>query len=288
MFEEKLLLHLETLPGRYPDTAIAARALLDWASLIQTTIDAISPGERIALEIVGVTEGSTRFPQILKFLDEQAANVRQAWTEYPHLKSIIAGAAHTFYTSVIAAGVTVALQPSEQTVRLSDTDRALLEPMRAKAAQSPAVQKANRQLYGTLQADSAIQGIGVSQDWKTRPLIIVPRSEFPERSGLWELQEDAPAVRPEHAIWDVVLRRPALISKPQAWEFSRDGFRFSAQMSDAIFLAALKDGRIPLTLQEGVIMRVEVEWKETLNGQVWDMVPRSRRIVRVLSPAPIS
>jgi hypothetical protein len=59
-------------------------------------------------------------------------------------------------------------------------------------------------------------------------------------------------------------------------------------MSDAIFLAALKDGRIPLTLQEGVIMRVEVEWKETLNGQVWDMVPRSRRIVRVLSPAPIS
>lgn len=288
MFQEPLVLHFETAPGRHPDTAIAARALLDWAELVQQTLAVISPGEQIALEIIGVREGSTRFPNMLKFLDEQAGNVKVAWAEYPHLKKMVAGAAHTFYTSLVAAGVTLALQPEEQTVRFSDRDRAAWEAMTSKAASAPQVKAASQRFYRTMESDTRIEGVGVATDWQEKPSLIIPRSEFPERSGLWTMQEEAAAERPQHVTWDVVLLRPALISKPQAWQFMRDGFKFSAQMADALFLQAMKEGRVPLTLQEGVIMRVEVEYKEVLTGQVWEPIPRTRKIVRVLSPTPLA
>ena len=63
---------------------------------------------------------------------------------------------------------------------------------------------------------------------------------------------------------------------------------FTAKVTDTRFLTALKDGRLPLTLQEGVTMRVEVEYVEELEGQVWTPVKGTRRVVRVLSPTPRS
>ena len=57
-----------------------------------------------------------------------------------------------------------------------------------------------------------------------------------------------------------------LVSTPQPWQFSRDGFKFSAKMADAKFLAALREGQVPLNMQERVMMRVVVEYKERLVG----------------------
>lgn len=288
MQKDQLVLHFETAPDRYPDTAIAARALLDWVDLVQAAVRAVSPEERLLISIVGVREGSSRFPQLLTWLDEQTGIVKSAWAEYPHLKSVVAGSAHTFWTAAVATTLTLAAQPKEQVVRLSDKDRALLAPMEAKVAASPAVKTASQRFYRTVEADPNITGVGVADSWTARPNVIVPRSEFPERGGLWNLQEDLPAQRQQHAIWDVVLLRPALVGKPLPWQFVRDGFKFSAQMADAHFLLAIREGRVPLNMQEGVTMRVEVEYQEALVGQVWEAVPRSRRIVRVLQPMPRS
>ncbi|HEX8379189.1 MAG TPA: hypothetical protein VF619_01415 [Allosphingosinicella sp.] len=287
MYEERLLLHFETAPGQYPDTAIAARALLDWTELVHRTIAVLSPTDRISLEIVGVTAGSTRFPQLMKFLEKHSGNIKEAWSEYPHLKSMVAGAAHTLYTSVVAAGVTLALQPSEQTVRLSDHDRALLEQMGKQAAADAGIRDANKRFYRNLEAEPAITGVGVGTSWEKKPTLIVPRAEFPERGGLWEAQEAAPQVRAIREIWDVVLLKPALVARPQSWQFFRGGLRFSAQMADPQFLLAMKDGRVPLNLREGLMMRVEVEYQESLTDEVWEPVQNTRKIVRVLSPPPL-
>jgi hypothetical protein len=284
MREDQILLHFETLQGAYPDTTLVARALIDWVDLVQKTIAAISPTERVIIEMVGVKEGSTRFPQLLKFIDSQFANVHLAWSEYPYLKSMVAGSAHTLYTAVVAASVTLALQPKEQIVRLSDVDRALLEPLKAIAAADPAVKDASTRFYRTLENEQAITGVGVSENWIDRPAFIVPRSEFAERGGLWEIEADESEGRTQRETWEVVLLRPSLVSRPQPWQFSRGGLKFSAQMIDAQFLLALREGRIPLNMQEGVVMSVEVEYQETQVGQVWEVVARSRKIVRVLTP----
>jgi hypothetical protein len=279
---------LATVPGQYPDTSVAARALLDWADLARATIAAINPNDRLALEIAGVVHGSARFPQVLKVLEGQAADIRHAWAEYPALKSIVVGAAHTLYTSVIAASVSIAMQPDEQVVRLSDQDRAILEDMRDRAAADPQVQAASKRLYRTLENDPTITGIGTAPSWESGAIYVVPKSEFAERGGLWESQQDGPQTRFDREIWDVTLLRPALVSKPQAWQFTRGGLKFSAQMADPNFLLAMRDGLIPLNLQEGVMMRVEVEYQSVLNGQVWEAQPRTRKVVRVLSPLPVS
>lgn len=285
MREDQLVLHFETLPNRYPDTTIAARALLDWVDLVQKAVAAVAPAEMLTIEIVGVREGSSRFPQLLRWLNDQSGNFSAAWDEYPHLKKMVAGSAHTFWTSLVAAGVSVAMQPGEQVIRLPEDQMQRLEGMQAKVAADPQVQSASKRFYRTVESDPAIVGVGVANSWHERPALIIPRSEFAERSGLWVIDEDQDQ-RMQRDIWDVVLLRPNLVSRPQPWQFMRDGLKFSAQMADAQFLVALRDGRIPLTLQEGVVMRVEVEYVEKLDGQVWTTDGRSRKIVRVLSPSP--
>lgn len=287
MREDKLLLQFETAHGQFPDTAIAARALLDWVDLAQKTVAAIDPYQQLIIEIAGVREGSTRFPQLLKFLDTRAGNISKVWDEYPYLKSLVVGSAYVLVTSVAAAVASSVMQPQSITVRLSDEDRELLAPLQKQVADDPDVQKSSKRFYRTLESDPHITGVGVAPDWHSKPPIIVPRKEFAERGGLWDLQQEEAPTHIERDVWDVVLLKPALISRPQSWQFLRDGLKFSAQMADAQFLAALHDGRVPLNLQEGVVMRVEVEWQEVLNGQVWETLPRTRRIVRVLAPAPI-
>ncbi|XUU60970.1 hypothetical protein ACRAQ6_01495 [Erythrobacter sp. HA6-11] len=279
---DELVLHFETLPNHYPDTAIAAQALLDWAELVKTAFAVVEPEQGIRLEIIGVHPGSTRFPQLLKFLDEQAGRVRSAWDDYPHLRSIVAGSAHTLWTATVAGGVSLAMLPDEQSVRLSEKDRELLQ----KIGETPEVQAASNQFYQRLERDSAISGVGVANDWEEYPPLIVPRSEFPERSGLWVNDSQDVQQRTHSDQWNVVLLRPALISTPQSWQFMRDGLKFSAKMHDAKFLAAIRDGRVPLTLQEGVVMNVRIEYDEILVGQIWEPVPNSRRVVKVLSPLP--
>jgi len=279
---EQLVLHFETKPGRYPDTEVAAAALLDWVRLVRAAVASVDPNQELRFQTLGVRPGSTRFPQIVQFLETHAGLARSSWDDYPHLKSIVAGSAHTLFTASVAAGVSLAVQPSETTVKLSDTDRELL----LRVADDREVTQASQRFYRTLEQDTAIAGVGVADSWGERPKIIIPRSEFAERGGVWAADREDVKERTQRDVWDVVLLKPALVSTPQNWQFMRDGLRFSAKMYDGMFLAAIRDGKVPLTLQEGVVMRVEVEYAERLSGQLWETVPNSRRIVRVLSPSP--
>ena len=278
---QQIVLQFETEKGRYPNTEVAALALLDWVNLVKAAVAVVDPNQQIEFEIAGVAPGSTRFHQLLRFADQQLGYVKSAWDDYPHLKSVVTGSAHALYTATIAGAVSLALQPHEQDVRLSDDDRAILE----KVARAPAVKDASQRFYRTLERDPDIQGVGVANSWDARPTAIVPRSEFPDRSGMWVVGAEDVAERTQGAVWEVVLLRPALVSTPQSWQFMRDGLKFNAKMYDAKFLSAIRDGKVPLNLQEGVMMKVEIEYTERLVGQIWEPVANSRRVVRVLSPS---
>ena len=87
--------------------------------------------------------------------------------------------------------------------------------------------------------------------------------------------------------WDVVLTHPALVSKPEVWRFKREGLPFSAKMEDDAVLLAIREGRLPLHFQEGEPMKVRVEWRERLEGKVWEPIRQSYKITKVLAPKPL-
>jgi hypothetical protein len=282
----EIVLHFEVAADRHPDTAVIAQALIDWVGLVRDAARAISPEGKIELTLVGNDVGSLRFPQVLKFIEGGLQNIDGAWVEYPLLKKAALGSAHVLAAAAIGLAVQSAATPEVQKVELSAEDRKILERMEVKIAESAEVKSSSRRFYETVSKDPAITGVGVAQDRQSLPSVIVPNTQFAERSGLFTQEIDEIPGRKVTDVWDVVLIKAAFSHKQYRWNFSRDGLNFSAVMQDAIFLDAIKDGRVPINIQEGVVMKVEVEYTERLNGQVWESVPSSRRIKKVISPIP--
>jgi hypothetical protein len=284
---DEIVLHFEVAPGFHPDTRIVAQALLKWVVLVEQAAKAIDPSDKIELEIVGNDKGSLRFPQIIKFAERGIENIDAAWADYPHLKRAVLGSAHVFATGIVGGLIQVSMTPEVQKVQIVGSDRPIYEEMERRVAESESVRAANREFYRTIERERSITGVGVAPDRISDPYEIIPRSEFQTRSGLWTIESDVDREHIKTDVWDVVLLKAPFSHKKLRWQFSRDGLPFSALMQDAKFLAAVKDGRVPITLQEGVIMRIEVEYTERLEGQAWKANPKSRRVVRVLEPQPL-
>lgn len=285
---DEIVLHFEIAPGQFPDTRIIAQALLKWVTLVEEAARAIDPADQIELAIVGNDRGSLRFPQIIRFAERSIENIDVAWSEYPYLKKAVLGSAHVFATGIVGGLISVSMMPDVQKVEIIDSDRPVVEEMENRVANSESVRAANREFYRTIERERSITAVGVAPDRDSRPYVMVPREEFQTRSGLWTIGEDVVREQIKVDVWDVVLLKAPFSHKKLSWQFSRDGLAFSAVMQDAKFLAAVKEGRVPINLQEGVIMRIEVEYLEKLDGQVWKADPRSRRVVRVLEPQPLA
>jgi hypothetical protein len=179
------------------------------------------------------------------------------------------------------------MAPNVQVVSLSDTDRKLLTEMRGKIENSERVRHASRRFLQSVERDPAITEVTISEEDR-EPMVVIERDNFPSRDALWEIEDIPPAERITRDNWDVVLVKASFVNRPARWMFSRDGLNFSAKMDDKTFLSAIRDGRVPITLQEGVMMRIEVEFKEQQEGQIWRALDATRRVVRVVSPQPLA
>lgn len=143
-----------------------------------------------------------------------------------------------------------------------------------------------KRFYRALERDPAVTNVVVKSGPAEVPLVKVERSEFAMRGGLYSDQETGEAEETRREVWSVVLMQAPFSASPKRWRFSRDGLQFTAAMVDAIFLQAIVDGTVPISLRTGVRMEVEVEWRERRRGKIWVPILGSRRIVRVLSPRP--
>ncbi len=285
--KDEIVLHFELAPGQFADTKIVAEALIRWAELVEAAVKAIEPAGAVELEIVGNERGSLRFPQIIKFVEQGVTDIDAAWQQFPYIRKAVIGSAHTLAVGVVGGIISASLAPEVQKVEIADGAQQAKAEMEAKIGESIPVREASRRFYQIVEKDPAITGVGVAQSHEDDP-IIVPRSEFHARSGLWSIEEDPAPAQEKVDEWDVVLLKAPFSHKRLAWQFSRDGLTFSALMDDAQFLLAVKEGRVPINLQEGVVMRLRIAYTERLEGQVWKAEPKSRRIVKVISPAPLS
>lgn len=284
--EEELVLTLDLKPGAHADAVVAAETLIAWVQAIRETNNLIDPGSRVAVNIISAEEGSLRFRAAMRFFENHVLGPPADYlTEFPRLKKIVVAT-----VIGIPAGLTLGLVGSavlpDATVNISPQERHAVEQMQDKARNDPAVQKRVRTFYSTVERDSAVTAVSVAAGVDEPPILRVPSFEFAERSGVWEPQEQAEHERHRKDEWQVIVTHAALRSTPHTWRFERDGMPFSAKMADEIFLAAIRDGTLPLTIQEGVEMLVEIQWTEHLRGQIWEADKKSRKITRVLSPRP--
>jgi hypothetical protein len=280
----EIVLQLGLVEGRNADAAVAAESLLAWIDLARDAARAIDPYADVRVELLGREEGSLR--QLLRLVDDHAKAISDGADEFPYLKKAAIGLAIATATAGLTTFVEQTLQPAAQPVSLSDADRELLRGMTEAVKEDTEVSRSTMRFYRALERDPAVTNVVVKTARGGAPLVVVDRSEFAMRGGLYSPEAEPAPEEVKHETWSVVLMHAPFYASTRHWGFSRDGLRFSAKMTDLEFLQAIVDRTVPISLHEGVRMEVLVEWRERFEGKAWRYVPDSRRIVRVISPRP--
>ncbi len=278
MSEPDLVLEFEIEKGRSPNIESIARALLAWNDAVQAAIAAIDPGAQVVVELFGVEPGSQRFKQIFRRVEDFAQKVEDGGQEFPLVFTGGKALARCVAGGIVLAGIAYAVTPDDQTP--------VLEEIRDILREDLATKQSSQTFYEILQEEPAISRLEVFEGDSSDPVYSVPRSEFALKSGLFDPQEEegAELIKPRTVTWEVVLVKPVLVGAARRWTFARDGIEFSALMTDKAVLQALHDKTLAIPFAEGVMMQIEVSYKERLDGQVWLPVPGTRKVTKVLSP----
>jgi len=273
---EDVILKLEIEPGKQPELEAVARLLLAWVDTLETSAAIVDPEYRLRVELVGVEDGSDVFKAALKRIKDGA-------DRYPEAKRISITLGSLIASNVLMIGMTVALTPNP---RIPDDQMAVFQENNRLLAESVELQRKSAHLFEQAHEMPAIREIVVLDGEDRETLFKIPRSEFAERGGLWSGNEaEASGSEVRFATWDVILLKPVASSKPRRWTFIKDGLPFSALMTDKRVLAAIHDRTFPLQIAEGVMMKLEIRYRERFDGKVWIPQPDTFRVVRVLSPA---
>lgn len=268
------ILEFELEEGRHVSAEVAGRALIEWVAAIREANNAIDPDSEVIVDLLSAEPACLRFSAIMKFIDQDVlGRASKALEEVPNIKRLVA-----LNVLVLPGAVVGGLTVNALSAPPSQEEQAV--------SRDPQVKERVQQFYKTVNADPAIKRVVIKETAKGPAIVSVGREEFAERSGLWEAQVEEMPEKRSSAEWDVVVTYPVALGRPLTWGFMRDGLPFRAKMKDERFLAAIRSGTLPITIQEGVVMRVRVSYLERLDGQLWFPVPGSYRIDEVLSPAP--
>jgi hypothetical protein len=180
---------------------------------------------------------------------------------------------------------------TDQRQSLSDEDikritDALQNTLDGKIAKTPM-----QHLYREIERDTAIKGVGATIVPGVKPADIVPRHQFPERSGE-AIDENQPQKRTRTTNERITLISPVLLPKDRAWKFYLPSIgEFGARIKDEKFLASLLAGRRRIPMRAGIQLDVELDTREEKSGNVWVVKDRSvkhvLRVRRAQSPATL-
>ncbi|MEQ8733943.1 MAG: hypothetical protein RIC29_03400 [Rhodospirillaceae bacterium] len=272
-------LYFDLKPGEKADLEIVAEAALKWAETVKLAARLIEPNAKIRIELLDAEPGSLRLNTVLDWLEEQLERIETGSGRHRRLRNLAIALA-----AFVASATATELIFGNETLQLEDADRQLLQELLEKIGEAPEVQDNTRRFYRVLERDSSITAIGVSESRKDPPLILVPSDQFPERGGLFALQEDEDE-RVIYSTLEVTLVSPVLLNTPRAWTFRMEGLpEFTAIMGDANFLAALDDAHVHESLRNGITMKIKLEIKEQKVRGEWKVKSKGRKVLKVISP----
>lgn len=283
MSEGAVSLYFGLKEGEIADLEVVAEAALEWAGIVRAAAVTIDPQAKVNIGLVDAEESSLRLNAVLEWAEDTLARIKEGPAKYPRI-----------YTLAVALAAFIALQSVERAMdvifdtdpspALSAEDRNLLNNLLDQLRDAPEVEDRKRKFYRKLEHDPSILDVGVSEGHKNPPIIRVPSNQFPERGGLWMMQED-PQKRTSRQVLDVTLVSPVLISTPRSWEFQLEGLpTFRAVMKDERFLNALDQSHVHETLRSGIRMTIRLEVKEENIDGEWRVKHKGRSVTEVLLP----
>ncbi len=160
----------------------------------------------------------------------------------------------------------------EEATTLTDEDIEWIAEAVRNVERSETVTAPRREFYRAVEPDQAITGVGAApNEIEEPPAVIVPRSEFGDRSGavLEQAPDDQPEPRTITERIEVVLVQPPLIESRRMWRFFWNGREEGAKMMDERFKQQVLEGTTDLKLAGGVILDVTLETKQENRGGLW-------------------
>jgi hypothetical protein len=275
-------LHFKLKPGEKADLEVVAAAAIAWVEALRAAAREIAPDDEIRVELIDADESSLILNTALDWVEKQIKKIQDGRRRHKRTEKLaLALAVFLIFT----AGPTWDFYFGDHKTELSDKDRHLLEGILEKLKKSPNLDAPRRKFFRTLERDASIIGVGFSESAHEAPIEIIPANRFAELGGLWMPEEDAPHEQTTRPLLDVILIRPALVSKPRSWTFKPEGLpEFDATMKDMRFLKAISDGKMQERLREGIPMTIRLEVKEKMVNGVLKLTNRGRIVTEVVSP----
>lgn len=282
MTDTDLILKFEIVDGKSPDLDNILRALSAWSDMMKVAGSIIEPDFETKIELVGVEEGSEKFLLGLRKINKGMHTIKSGSEDY----DLIAKSAMMLGGLIGTTLFTIAVTPDD---RIPEDQMQTFEENNRLLKESNELEKHRQRYYGILQEEPAIDSYEIARGHDEMVIYTVPRSEFYSLSGINQednFVEDKPMIEKREDTWNVILIKPVAISQPRRWTFIKDGLEFSALMVDENILQAIKNKTLPISVAEGVKMKIIIEYKEEFNGEVWLPVKQSHRVKRVLEPLP--
>ncbi len=268
--------------GKNADLEVVAQAAIEWVEALRAAALEIEPEAQIRVELLDAKESSLRLNVILDWIEAQLARLDDGSSRYWRLKKLAIAIA--IFVPTVGYPTYDFYFGDPPVVSLSEEDRLLLDELIEQISDIPVVEAQRRKFFRVLERDPVITSVGVAEGHDNRPAILVPSTEFAERGGLWDAEEDDQE-RTLRPVLDVTLISPTLLRRPRAWTFQPEGLpEFSAIMRDKRFLAALEEDHVRERLRTGIKMTIRLEVKEKRADGDWVVKPQGRSVIEVISP----
>ena len=279
IIDEPVALYFQLESGQRADLEAVSAASIAWAQAIRAAASAIDPEAEIRLELIGANKGSMR---VLTAIERRVQRLQDGWTKWPLTVRLGLG---------LAVFITTTGYPTYEHYfgdeGFSELEKKELSEIVAKAQSAPGFDMPKRQMFKAVEKDRKIVGVGVASGAEEPPKLIVPRSQFAERSGLWELQSDAQdRQRIVGLTLDVVLVAAQFENAPRSWTFRQEGLPpFTAIMKDKRFLDAMERNEVRERLRMKIPMTIRLEVREVFKNGDWMVGRKGQSVVEVIAPS---
>jgi len=281
MSDGELSLYFGLQEGQRADLEVVAAAALEWVASIRAAAREIEPSAQIRVELINAAESSLRLNAILDWLEAQLARIDEGSGKHWRLKKLAIALA-IFVPTVGYPTYEFYLGDKSFT----SEDRKTLHELLDTVKKNPEIGVHRQNFFKAIERDRSITSTGVSEGHHDRPVIEVPRDQFAERTGVWQILSEDEQERTTRTIVDVLLVAPTLVPTPRAWIFQLlEGLpEFSAIMKDKRFLSALEHNHVRERLRVGIRMTIRLEIKEKKVDGAWVLKHKGRSVIEVISP----
>lgn len=264
------------------DLEIVAKAAIKWVEAMRAAAHDFDPDSNFRVELIDAQESSLKINAILDWAENQLSRLDVGASKYWRLRQL----AISLVVFVVVSGVPTYhfYFDDKSQIPLSEEDRQRLDTLIEHLSNNPDVEEKKSEFYNTINQDSAITEVGLSENSQKEPFIKVPKNQFAERGGLFSIQEEEDE-RTTYKDIEVKLVAPMLVASKRAWRFaSDDDIEFTAKMRDENFLKALEQNHVKEQLRIGIVMKIRLKIDEKKIGGNWVLKHGGKSVIQVLEP----